>query len=209
MKQIREMALTFAAILLLISVFAMWADCGAMARASWPALDAQERRLAFHVAKVSVNEGALWNPPEVGLVWQVVEHRADTTGNRLRFLAKHSPRALGFLPCEKGPRANCHWARNLSRDLEVRPEGLDVAQDYWQLKLAPRWAVVLFAAEAMVAGVPYAKPCDSPPHSWGGRRAVDWAAAVQRGLIPIGCHGTLNEGWAKLRRRVLPGGFAL
>ena len=198
-----------AAYLLIVVVGAATSRCGpAHARAERP-LDPRERLLAFNVAKVATNEGALWNVKDTDLVWQTVEHRGDDTESRLKWLSSHSPRALGLKPCKSG---NCMWARNLTRRADALPAGIASGKGgpkdweaYWRAEMAPRWKAVLERAEGLVSGAIVDRPCSDPPDTWGGH--MDWDQAVARGLIPLDCEGTLNRGWAMPDYRGLPGGF--
>ena len=152
---------------------------------------------------MAANEGALWNLRDTALIWQVVENRGDDTKSRTRWLQKHSPRALGLKPCN-GAGRNCQWSRNLRKEGTI-PAGMAAGGDYWRYKLQPRWLEVLALAEQLVAGTTRDKPCPTPPDTWGGD--MDWANAVAHGLVPCGCEGTLNEGWAVVDYSGLPGGY--
>lgn len=166
-----------------------------------PELDDDELELAFRVAKVAANEGALWNLRDTALIWQTVEHRGRDTAARLKWLAKHSPKVHGMRACLRG---NCLWSQHLKRNATL-PAGLAAGLEYWEWKLAPKWSDVLLYAEQLVAGDVVDRPCLSPPDTWGGPGDVE--NAIAHGLIPLGCEGTLNEGWVRVDYSGLPGGY--
>lgn len=145
--------------------------------------------LALAIAKVAANEGALWNPRDTDLVCQVVRAAASTPEGRLAWLRSHSGRVLDRKPCLSG---NCRWTRNLDRGGSM-PAGLAAGRAWWRAEMRPRWQEVLSRAEACVRGPLTDKPCHLPPQTWGG--PMDVQQAVARGLFPIGCEGTLNDGF--------------
>lgn len=145
--------------------------------------------LALALAVVAAHEGALDNLRDTDLVWQVVESRASSTAGRLRFLRQHSPRALGLEPCNG---RNCVWSVDLLRDPDATPQNTD--QGYWRSVRAPQWRLIRERAMALVYGAADdARPCLRAPYTWGG--AMDHAGALKRGLRPLGCSGTLNDGF--------------
>lgn len=157
--------------------------------------------LAFAVAKVAANEGALINLNEVKLVWQVVEGHADDTAGQYRFLRSHSGRVLGSKNCLHG---NCIWTRNLKLNPFYQPHESDVDPGYWRVITAPRWRETMRLARSLVMGkVPDGwEPCPITPVTWGSRDPdlPDLEHARSIGLAPIGCKGTLNDGFAAIAK---------
>jgi hypothetical protein len=143
--------------------------------------------LTLLVARVSVNE-ATWHKPDIGLVWQVVENRADGHANRLRFLRAHSKRVAGLRPCRSG---NCVWTRNLNPYGTV-PDGWPSWLD-WQ-RFRPLWFDTLHTARAYVRGDITDRPCDGQPFTWGSPE-LDRERALAKGLILLDCKGTRNDGY--------------
>lgn len=160
-----------------------------------------QQLLVLQAARVSANEGALQNLPEVSLIWQVVEGSARTAGKRLEFLEKHSPRAMGLVPC--GGIGNCEWSRQLDYEGELPPAlaaaGVDAL--WWHLTRRDRWLAVLAATDALARGKVVAVPCGRRPVSWGNPNSVhDSAYASRHGLCRLHCGlpsgGLLNDGYA-------------
>lgn len=152
-------------------------------------------QLALELAVVAAHEGALDNTNDVALVWQVVEARAHTTADRLSFLRGHSPHALGR-ESRKGlcmPEDNCWWSAQLLKAPDRVPSGF--AKGWWAAARAERWLAVRRKAQELVYGVELWRPCPSRPYSWGGAMDVN-GAWKERRLVPLGCAGTLNEGFA-------------
>jgi hypothetical protein len=151
--------------------------------------------LALAVAQVAAHEGALRNLRDVDLIWQCVEARGDTDAKRLRWLQKHSPRALGLKPPKLGD-VNA-WSSELGRNATLPADvasGDPKRQSYWRFRVMPRWAEVLARAQHLASGGRYEKPCPSTPTTWGG--PMDHEVAAEMGLYPLGCQGTLNDGFA-------------
>jgi hypothetical protein len=164
-----------------------------------PALsDSTDRALVLALARVAAHEGALQNPRDLDLVWQVTEGYGATSDRRLRFLQQHSPRALGLEPPRQG--AKNAFAAELKRN-DTLPASVAAAdrgtKAYWTHKVMPRWQDLLDRAEYLVAGKPYARPCPLKPVTWGG--PMDHESAREQGRYPIGCEGTLNDGFAPRR----------
>jgi hypothetical protein len=65
---------------------------------------------------------------------------------------------------------------------------------YWQHKVMPKWQTLLVRARQLVNGAQYDKPCPIKPVTWGG--PMDHEIAAANGRFPIGCEGTLNDGFA-------------
>lgn len=151
--------------------------------------DKRLEQLALEVAVVAAHEGALDNLRDTALVWQVVEARARTTSGRLAFLRSHSGRALGLKPCNEG---NCAWSTELLRAPSKTPESVDAG--YWRAVRAPQWELVQRKALGLVYGTDADRPCPSAPYTWGGAMDIE-SAWLKRRLVPMGCHGTLNEGF--------------
>lgn len=145
--------------------------------------------LELQVARVAWNE-AQGSVPDVRLIWQVTEARARTTAGRLEWLRRHSPRVAGRRPCRRGP---CLW----SPLLKPGPH-LPAAFPGWLPELhRGDWTATQRAAVALVRGVDRRRPCSGPipPITWGG--PMDLAAALERGLVPLGCRGTRNDGFRR------------
>ncbi len=154
--------------------------------------------LATLLAHTAAHEGALLNADplrELALLWQVVEGSAPTTEKRLAFLRAHSPQLAGTRTC----RINC-WALELKgKTLPASVAASDAA--YWRKVVLPTYLRIERRARELVAGAAYDKPCRVQPVTWGavGRlspEADDREKAAQHGLAPIGCEGTLNDGFA-------------
>ena len=149
-----------------------------------------EPDLALFVARVSANEGSFVSRKEAALVWQTTRSSAKTDAKRFEWLGRHSPRVGGTQVCKSG---NCFWTPNLSR-AGFLPVGLDIKQDMWDRRVAPLWLDTLRYVDWMVQGGRKSEdPCPVTPTTWGG--PMDRRGALTRGLIPIGCRGTLNDGY--------------
>jgi len=153
-------------------------------------------QLALEVAVVAAHEGALDNLEDTALVWQVVSSRADTTQGRLAFLRAHSPRALGIRECNG---QNCRWSVELLNAPNAHPASVE--RGWWEKVRAPRWREILRYARGLVYGIEVAEPCSAAPYTWGGAMDVE-GAYKDRNLIPLGCVGTLNEGFTHAPRVV-------
>ena len=155
-----------------------------------------DQALALALARVAVHEGALHNPRDLDLIWQVTSGQGSTSTERLRWLQAHSPRALGLKPAR--PRDANAFTAELVQGLTVPASVASGASRqklaYWQHKVMPKWQQILERAEKLVAGAQYDKPCPLPPVTWGG--PMDHEAAAADGRFPIGCEGTLNDGFA-------------
>lgn len=147
--------------------------------------------LALAVFRISINEGALRNPLEVGLVWQTAGRWASAPQGKLEWLRKHSPRVLRP---ELGLSVvgNSAWSSQL-RPACGRPAALPEPDDWWDAARKPACLAVYEAALALATGRLTAAPCDVPPDTWGGD--LDAKGALRRGLVPVPCHGTLNTGY--------------
>jgi len=154
-------------------------------------LEAQTRRdLALQVARVATNEGALKRRAQAALVWQTTRESASTTAKRAEWLAKHSPRVHLTRPCRSG---NCSWTPYLERSSAL-PPGLKIPLDYWQIFVAPVWLDTLAYVDWLVRGERKVDdPCPLRPQTWGCE--ADRAGAMKRGLYPIGCIDTLDDGF--------------
>lgn len=158
-------------------------------------LTRDENQLAFDVAKVATNEGAFQNVlAETALVWQVVETNAKTTPRRIAFLMRHSGRVLGQRECL--PSRPCFWTRELNLHGTIPPPLATSPKmiDFWNYRLVHKWWEVLEVARRLVSGVETFRPCPTPPRTWGG--SVDHARALRRGMKPLGCGPTQNEGYS-------------
>lgn len=163
-----------------------------------------ERELSERVWRVCLNEGALLNVRECALVWQVVEGQADDAGGRMDWLAKHSPRVHGLRPCDRG---NCLWTRGLTRELSMPAALASGHEPYWRVVLSPRAQEALLLVERLVSGEVVDRPCPVQPSTWGG--PMDTRGALAGGLFPIGCSGTLNDGFAPWSRWLGVDAFAV
>lgn len=147
-------------------------------------------QLALELAVVAAHEGALENPRDAALVWQVVEARAFGTQSRLWFLRAHSPRALGRKACTVG---NCLWSRELLLAPDEPPASLSAS--WWKTTRESAWADVRRYASELVYGIEQWRPCPAAPYSWGYAGDLE-SAWLKRRLVPLGCEGTLNDGFA-------------
>jgi len=152
----------------------------------------ESQRLALAVAKVAANEGGMLRAADVAVVWQTARSHGRTSLQRLRWLRGHSRRVLGT-ECEPKRHGNCAWTRHLRWGTR-RPEGWP-AQVSWR-PLA--WLRVLQLSLDLVEGRTHFEPCPVDPWTWGGRMDVRHAVAV--GLVPIGCQGSLNDGFVPVAR---------
>jgi len=185
----------------LVACVLLWRACVAPVSADDRREVRQLAELALETAVVATHEGALANLREAALVFQVAESRAKTTAGRLRFLRSHSPRALGLAPCTSG--GNCRWTPDLLRNPNEPPAALDA--DWWRAARAEQWQRVQRYALELVYGVETWRPCASPPFTWG--YAGDLPGALRRGLVPLGCAGVEQDGFA-LASRALPARIA-
>ncbi len=178
--------------LVLISaiVVALTGLCGVFARAAYGQEHDRRPELALSLAVVAAHEGALDNVRDTALIYQVVEYRARTSAGRLSFLRAHSPRALGIAPCSGG---NCAWSVELLRAPSKTPSSVEPG--YWANVRAPQWALIQRKALGLVYGVDDDRPCIGSPYSWGYAGDVE-SAYRERRLVPMGCAGVLNDGFA-------------
>jgi hypothetical protein len=144
------------------------------------------RDLALALAKVCVNEAGWEAPGDCALIWQVVESQRANASERLIWLTRHSARVLGGRDCRPG--ANCRWTRNLAWS-DAEPAEWP-ARERWDPE---RWARVRLLAWRLVVGEELHRPCEEAPDTWDGRR---WRAhALRRGLRPVVCVATRNDGY--------------
>jgi hypothetical protein len=122
-------------------------------------------QLALELAVVAAHEGALDNARDTALVWQVVEARALTTQARLMFLRAQ--------PDEPPASLSSAW---------------------WNATRAPAWMEVRRYASELVYGIELWRPCPVAPYSWGYAGDLE-SAWLERRLVPVGCEGTMNEGF--------------
>jgi hypothetical protein len=151
--------------------------------------------LALQVARVAANE-AFGSPADVALVYQVVEGRSRTAEGRLAWLRRHSPCVAGDVDPSTRPGL-CRWTRNLQPDLS-EPLGWESALP-WEGRPRGVWQRTLDLARRLVEGRVRRRPCPVAPETWGS--VSDRARALERGLIPCGCVGTLNEGYRRAPTR--------
>lgn len=149
-----------------------------------------EAELELAVAKVCANEASLTASfQDCALIWQVVSGRARTPEARLAWLQSHSRRVLGDRECSE--HRNCWWTRNLQAN-DVQPEGWP-AEWTWRPE---QWARLRRWSAQLVSGQRRHRPCEGTPVTWGGR--MDRPQAAERGLVPLQCAGTENDGYAVL-----------
>lgn len=149
-----------------------------------------ESELALWVARVAVNEGAFKARAQAALVWQTARNAASTTERRAAWLYRHSPRVHGHRPCRGG---NCRWTPQLERG-EQQPVALGLPGDFWELKVLPFWTDTLRYVDWLVRGERAVDdPCHVTPRTWGCE--ADRPRALAQGLYPIGCVGTLDDGF--------------
>lgn len=172
-----------------VVVLSAFGLCLLLARAVFAQRRSPRDQLALELACVAAHEGALDNLRDVALVWQVVEAKAVTTSARLKFLRAHSPRALGIKGCVSG---NCLWSSELRHNPLATPSSVDAG--FWSRVRARDWALVMRKAQGLVYGIDDDRPCPESPFSWGYAGDLE-SAWRQRGLIPMGCAGVLNDGF--------------
>lgn len=151
-----------------------------------------EEELALALAKVIVNEAGWESRPDAYLIWQTVRGSGQTAEARLAWLREHSSCVLGTEPLT-GRRArgfgNCHWTRNLT-DSDAEPAGWPAGLP-WD-RHVPLWRRIRAFSRHLVR-VRAPQVCSERPHTWGGR--MDEERALERGMRPLGCTGTVNEGY--------------
>ena len=194
MTRVHRIALGY---LIIVCFGASTSMCGPHASAA-----SHSAALSHGIAMVSANEGALWNLRDVNLICQVTMGSASTHERRLRWLRGHSGRVMGDKPCKAG---NCRWTRNLTRHANALPANIASGKGgpkdwdaYWRVELAPRWQAIMDLADRCVLGE-LEKPCHLTPTTWDGRRWIH--KAVMAGWMPVGCRGTLNEGFRRMAFR--------
>lgn len=152
--------------------------------------DDVREQLALDLARVAVNEAGFGSPADVVLIWQVVESRARSDADRLAWLRSHSACPTGQTTREVALSrpGNCAWTRELD-DSDRRPQSWPAAV-VWRPEA---WARVRRLALRLVYGLEQRRVCSSSPSTWGGD--MDAARALERGLVPVACEGTLNTGY--------------
>jgi len=147
------------------------------------------------VARISANEGALHSHADAALVWQATRVNGDRARDgRAGWLSRHSPAVAGRRACARG---NCRWSPYLARDGRF-PTGLAVTHDFWRVRVRPAWLSLLqYVDDLVLNDRDDDDPCAIEPATWGGK--MDIVGARARGLYPIGCVGTLNDGFATAR----------
>jgi hypothetical protein len=156
------------------------------------ALTKSQLKLALHLAKVSAHEGAIVNPRDIDLVWQVTQNNGETVDRQIKFLEQHSGRAIGTKEPRDGD-AN-KWSREMTYALTVPASIASANTGYWKAVTIPRFSKLLDRAKYLVAGGSYDKPCHIEPKTWGSV-LLDSARAAKDGRFPIGCIGTINDGF--------------
>lgn len=158
-----------------------------------------ENRLALLVARTVANEASLSaRPADVHQIWWIVQGHGATTTERTDWLQRHSSCVATDRPLSRRQRrTNCPWARTLRFDLE-RGEGWPEAIA-WSNVYRSRWERILKLSLKLVWGRARLRPpCAQRPSTWGGR-VIDMAQALRRGLVPVNCVGTANEGFVTAR----------
>jgi hypothetical protein len=146
--------------------------------------------LALDLARVAVNEAGFESPADVVLIWQVTEANGADDATRLEWLRRHSACPAGQTSDEVALTrpGNCRWTRELV-DGDARPESWP-ADVIWRPEA---WARVRRLARRLVYREERRRVCSITPITWGG--PMDHARALERGLEPVGCSGTRNEGY--------------
>jgi hypothetical protein len=188
------------AIAILFLLMVLWTSTSAAQ--DLPAMSEIDRELALSIAKVTMNEASFAAAPEdLYLIAQVVMGWADTNAGRLERFRRHSSCVLTDRPLtEFEQHSNCRWSRHLSWNLE-EPENWPPPIE-WAGRHQRIWLRMLQLSARIVLGASFPHPCSTTPTTWGGR-VIDHDQALRRGLLPLGCTGTANEGYI-LPRRILP-----
>jgi hypothetical protein len=158
-----------------------------------------DRDLALALAKTTLNEASFGaSPADLYLIWQITEARGRTNERRLEWLRRHSSCVNTNRPMSAAElRSNCRWTRNLGWS-DAQPEGWPAGFP-WLRRHRERWSQMRRVSLALVRGRVYTRPCPVAPSTWGGR-VIDLAQALARGLRPVGCRGTANEGFVLASR---------
>jgi hypothetical protein len=160
--------------------------------------------LVLAVFRVACNEGALVNLREVSIVYQVTQSHGRSSGERLAWLRRHSPRSCcarrdeGLGPSASRAKGNQTWTSQLLPSCE-KPEALDVSKAWWEARRRASCFAVYHLAEALVTARIEDKPCDGAPTTW----AAPWyrARPLAQGMIEHHCEGVLNRAWSWPPRR--------
>ena len=146
------------------------------------------------IAQVAANEASLSaSRADVALIYQVARSHGSSDTERLAWLRSHSSCVLTDRPrTDRERMTNCVWSRHLT-DSDRRPHGWRPDWPRWRTYL-DRWRRIRRWASQLVTGEIADRPCPVDPATWGGRR-IDMAQALRRGLRPVGCIGTVNEGF--------------
>ncbi len=178
--------LLFTALLVLLAVL----------NATASAQDAQPGDLALAIAMVAANEASLdASLEDVALIYQVARSHGLTDAQRLAWLRRHSSCILTDRPLSHAEEwSNCPWTRGL-RDSDEQPAAWPRDWPVWRA-YRDRWRQLRAWARALVAGELAVRPCPETPWTWGGR-IIDMRQALRRGLRPVGCVGTSNEGFVR------------
>lgn len=160
-----------------------------------PELDEDQAALALALAQVCANESALNDsrPGDCALIFQATRRHGATASERLAWLRRHSSCVLGTRErTAREMRGNCAWSRNLTAS-DAEPEGWP-SRWSWE-RHAPRWARMRRYCAMLVAGWRPSGgwPCAEDPDTWGG--TMDHTRARARGMRPVVCVGTVNEGY--------------
>lgn len=171
------------------------ATCHALEPADFDASN-PEHALALDVARLCMNE-APGSPADCALIWQVVESRARSTADRHAWLRRHSPAVTRQLSAQATARrpGNVAWTSQLDW-ADARPLAWPVEWD-WDRGLVT-WRRTRLLVWGLMTGRVRRRPCTETPETWGGRH-IDMPQAVRRGLVPLDCEGTYNEGFKRSR----------
>ncbi len=152
--------------------------------------------LVLALARVAYNEAGD-NEPDLALIWAATRAHGETDRARLGFLYRHSPCATAQLPDSIAYQrpGRCRWTRNLDHRGQ-QPRGWIPSRDgRWTSRDRDRWLAHLERAGEFVRGERVLDVCPETPWTWDGRRWI--AERVAEGRRPLGCTGTLNEGYAR------------
>ncbi len=173
-----------------LALYSLLSIAGVYANPQTGHCDDVREQLALDVARVAVNEAGFGSPRDVLLIWQVVEANGRTDADRLAWLRRHSacPTAQTTREVALSRPGNCRWTRELDAS-DRRPESWP-ADVVWR---AESWARVRRLALRLVFGLERRRVCSVAPMTWGG--PMDHERALERGLVPVECEGTLNRGY--------------
>ena len=153
-----------------------------------PPLSDAQLELGLRLARTTVNESGWQSAADLDLIWQTTQQHGRTSEARIEWLKLHSSCVNGESAPEPGSTGNCEWTWHLTRDGE-EPANFPMEWDNFR----SRWANILRTADRRVRHNRARRVCRVNPDTWGG--PMDHHRAVHRGMIPLNCRGTLNEGY--------------